>query len=59
MAEQQFREGINSKLNGSDTIAPQLAHIYFYQFPGCSHQWPSSMTLSTAPAASVAAPLRP
>ena len=33
LAGQQFRNAINSKLNGQDTIAPQLVHIFFYQLP--------------------------
>ena len=33
LAGQQFRNADNSKLNGQDTITPQLAHIFFYQLP--------------------------
>jgi hypothetical protein len=33
LAGQQFRNAINGKLNGSDPIAPQLVHIFFFQLP--------------------------
>jgi len=33
LAGQQFRNALNNKLGGSDTIAPQLTHLYFYQLP--------------------------
>jgi len=33
LAGQQFRNAINAKLNGQDTIAPQLVHIFSYQLP--------------------------
>lgn len=32
-AGQQFRNAINNKLNGSDTIAPQLVHLNFANLP--------------------------
>src|ERR1700758_305740 len=28
-----FRKAINNKLNGTDTITPQLVHLNFYQLP--------------------------
>jgi hypothetical protein len=33
LAGQTFRNAVNAKLNGSDTISPQLLHIFFFQLP--------------------------
>jgi len=33
LAGQHFRNAVNNKLNGSDSIAPQLVHINFAQLP--------------------------
>jgi hypothetical protein len=34
LAGQQFRNALNNKLSGSDTISPQMVHILFSQLPG-------------------------
>src|SRR5690348_7379885 len=33
LAGQQFRNALNNKLNGNDTIAPQLVHLKFANLP--------------------------
>jgi hypothetical protein len=33
LAGQQFRNALNAKLGGSDTISPQIVHINFFQLP--------------------------
>src|SRR5208283_5121468 len=33
LAGQAFRNALNNKLNGSDTISPQLVHLNFFQLP--------------------------